>query len=223
METEGIEEEAEDIPEEALVMEVEEEGEGEEWGNGTIRGLGAIEILTQDTYLSRTTIVDSCNGFNKMSRLAMMWTVRHRSPTGARFTFNCYRHWAQPLLRQPRDPPVIILNREAVTQGYPLSMVLYIIIIFPLAEELRAADPGLLSPFYAYNAAFDGSALCSAKLLKLLIEIGPDRGYLTEPAKSLFISYIPGQDEATKREFEADGLELNSVSGSRYLGAYPGP
>ena len=28
-------------------------------------------------------------------------------------------------------------------------MVLYGITLIPLAEELRAADPGLLSPFYA--------------------------------------------------------------------------
>ena len=35
-------------------------------------------------------------------------------------------------------------------------MVLYGITLFPLAEELRAVDPGLLSPFYEDDAAFDG-------------------------------------------------------------------
>ena len=44
------------------------------------------------------------------------------------------------------------------TKGDPLSMVLYVITLVPLAEELRAADPGILSPFYAGDAAFDGSA-----------------------------------------------------------------
>ena len=62
----------------------------------------------------------------------------------------------QILLRQPGEPPVTILSREGVTQGDPLSMVLYGITLVPLAEELRAADPGLLSPFYADDAAFDG-------------------------------------------------------------------
>ena len=37
-------------------------------------------------------------------------------------------------------------------------MVLHGITLVPLAEELRAADPGLLSPFYAENVAYDGSA-----------------------------------------------------------------
>ena len=51
---------------------------------------------------------------------------------------------------------------------------------------------------------------------------GLDQGYFPEWAKSLFISDIPGQEEAEKREFAVEGLTLNFVSGSRYLGAYLG-
>ena len=53
-------------------------------------------------------------------------------------------------------------------------MVLYGITLVPLAEELRAADPGLLSLFYADDAAFNGLAWRSAQLLKLLMKRGPD-------------------------------------------------
>ena len=70
-------------------------------------------------------------------------------------------------------------------------MVLYGITLVPLSEELRAADPGLLFPFYADDAAFDGSAQQSAQLLKLLMKRGPDRGYFPELAKSLFILDTP--------------------------------
>ena len=52
---------------------------------------------------------------------------------------------------------------------------------------------------------------------------GPDRGYFPEPAKSIFISCTPGQEEAARGVFSAEGLVLNFVSGSRYLGAYIGP
>ena len=58
---------------------------------------------------------------------------------------------------------------------------------------------------------------------KLLMKRGPDRGYFPEPPKSLFISDTPGQESWAKREFAAEGLTLNLVSGSRYLGAYLGP
>ena len=59
-------------------------------------------------------------------------------------------------------------------------MVFYGITLVPLAEDLRSADPGLLSPFYAYDAAFDGSVQRSAQLLKLLMKRGGGPGTLTQ-------------------------------------------
>ena len=128
----------------------------------------------------------------------MLWTVQHCWPAGARFAFNCYRHSGKIILRQPGEPPVTILSREGVTQGEPLSMVLYGTTLTPLAKELRAANPGLLSLFYADDAAFEGLVRQSAHLLKMLMERGTDRGYLPDPAKSLFISDTPGQEEAAR-------------------------
>ena len=52
---------------------------------------------------------------------------------------------------------------------------------------------------------------------------GPDQGYFPGPAKSLFVSDTPGQEAAAKSDFAAEGLTLNFVSGSSYLGAYLGP
>ena len=203
IETVGTEEEAEEglvvAPE--MEVEVDRGSKGEEGGGGTQRALEALEFLTQEAEPSRTTLFDARNGFNDLSRLAMLWTVQHRWPAGARIAFICYKHWAQLLLLQPGELPVTLLSREGVTQGDPLSMVLYGITLVPLAEELRAADLGILSPFYADDADFDGSARRSAQLLKLLMKRGPNRRYFHEPAKSLFISDTPGQGEAAKREF----------------------
>ena len=99
-------------------------------------------------------------------------------------------------------------------------MVLYGITLAPLAEGLQAADPGLLSPFYADDAYFDCSARRSAQLLKLLMKRGPDQEYFPKLSKSLFISDLPGQEAAAKKEFMKEGQVLNFISGSRYLGAY---
>ena len=52
---------------------------------------------------------------------------------------------------------------------------------------------------------------------------GPDRGYFPEPAKFLFISETPRKEEAAKREFGREGLVLNFIRGSPYLGACLGP
>ena len=86
-----------------------------------------------------------------------------------------------------------------VHSGIPLSMVFYGITLVPLEEKIRAADSGILSPFYADDAVFDGSQRQSALLLKMLMNSGPDRGYFPEPDKSLFILDTPRQEEAAKR------------------------
>ena len=71
-------------------------------------------------------------------------------------------------------------------------MVLYVTTLIPLAKELRVAEPGILSLFYADDMAFDGLERKSSQLLKMLMKRGADLGYFPEPAKSLFISDIPG-------------------------------
>ena len=48
---------------------------------------------------------------------------------------------------------------------------------------------------------------------------GPDRGYFPDLSKYLFIADNPVEKEATKREFEWAGLNINYVFVSRYLGA----
>ena len=66
-------------------MEEDTGSEGGEGGGGTQRLLGALEFLTQEAEPSVTTLIDARNGFNKLSRLAMLWTVWHCGPVGGRF------------------------------------------------------------------------------------------------------------------------------------------
>ena len=79
IETASTEEEAAEGLEAALeTQEMEVEGyggrEGEEEGGGNQRALEAFEFLTQDPELSGSTLVYALNGFNELSRLAMLWT-----------------------------------------------------------------------------------------------------------------------------------------------------
>ena len=76
---------------------------------------------------------------------------------GARFGFNFYKHWAQLLLCHSVIPLVTLLSQEGVTQEDTLFLFLYGVTLVPLTEELRAAYPGIIAPFYTYDAAFDGS------------------------------------------------------------------
>ena len=122
----------------------------------------------------------------------MMWTVRHCWPAGARFAFNCYRHWAQ--LLPPHNSELIGGNSGrppfyGTIQYHPR----------PPCRGAKSGGFGLLSLSYAIDAAFDDSAQRSAQLLKLLIKRGPDREYFPEIAKSLFILDTPVQEATVKK------------------------
>ena len=169
-----------------------------------------------------TTLVDARNGFNELSRLAMLWTVRHRWPAGARFVLNCYRHWAQLVIRQQGGDPIILHSREGVTQGDPLSMVVYGVALVPLAEIIRAADKEVLAPFYADDVGLDGPAGRNAKLMGILVEHGPDFGYFPEPGKSIHVCDDVADMAAAEEAFAARGLSVNLHDGYRYVGGFIG-
>ena len=56
-------------------MEVEGEVGGE--GEGTLKALGATGFLTEEADPSGTTLVDACNGFNKLIHLEILWNEEH--------------------------------------------------------------------------------------------------------------------------------------------------
>ena len=74
IDTARTEEEAAEGLASALGMEVEVDrgSEGEEGGGGTQRTLEALEFLTQVVELRGTTLDDARNGFNKLSRMAIL-------------------------------------------------------------------------------------------------------------------------------------------------------
>ena len=87
-------------------------------------------------------LIDARNAFNEENQTAMLWGVRHERPSGAQFTFNCYRHWAMIVVRDTGDGSGHFLHsKEGVTQGDPLAMIVYVIGVLPLIRELRNAHP----------------------------------------------------------------------------------
>ena len=77
---------------------------------GVMLSLEATGILMQETEPVVTTLVDAHNGFNSPSRLAILWTVRHRWTATARFAFNFYKHWAQMIIRRTGISPDTLLS-----------------------------------------------------------------------------------------------------------------
>ena len=164
-------------------------------------------------------MLDARNGFNELGRKAMFWTVRHRWAAGARFAFDCYRHQCKLTLRQRGKPCHIILSREGVTQGDPLSMILYGIGLLPLAEKLRGTIPQAVQPWYADDSAMTGPASKVRQAVMLLQQWGPRMGHCPEPAKSIVV--CPIQDQDRVRAIMAD-LPVKYREGHRCVGGFLG-
>jgi len=159
----------------------------------------------------------------------MLWTARHCWPKGARFDFNCYRHYAWCIVRgAPGAEPSILLSREGVSQGCPQSGILYGIGILPLAELLcsdenpqQPSNSTVLQLWYADNLSMMGAVKRLVRTFQLLMEKGPSVGYFPEPEKSYHI--CPTEQEVASRvAFEEVGIQVNFCQGKRYVGGFVG-
>ena len=164
-------------------------------------------------------LVDAGNGFNELGRKAMLWTVRHMWASGARFAFNCYRHAGQLILRRNGEPCYTLLSEEGVTQGDPLSMVLYGLSLVPLARRLRDAVPTTRQAWYADDSAIAGRASGIGKTMELLRLHGPARGYYPEPSKSILICTPDVRDAA---QVCLGQFDFQYCDGHRYVGGFVG-
>ena len=88
----------------------------------------------------------------------MLWAVRYEWPSGAQFTYNCYRHWSTLVVRNTEDGSGHFLHsKEGVTQGDPLAMIAYGIGVLPLIRVLRVDHPQVYQPWYADDGGRGGN------------------------------------------------------------------
>ena len=99
-------------------------------------------------------------------------------------------------------------------------MILYGLALTPLATQLREAEPSLIQPWYADDAAMSGPADAIARAMRLLEVRGPARGYYPEPSKSIFIP-DNAADADRCREILVE-LPFKHQTGARYLGSFLG-
>ena len=163
---------------------------------------------------------DANNGFNELNRKAMLWTVRHLWAAGSRFSFNCYRHAAMLLIiRDDGKPANILLSREGVTQGDPLSMILYGVALAPLIRLLKTEVPTVVQGWYADDGGMAGMGRQVKRSIELLLRHGEQFGYYLNTGKSICITRP--EDLPKAREF-FKAWKLDFVTGYRYVGGFIG-
>ena len=115
--------------------------------DGVIHGVQALWDENSTTENWGFLLVDAKNAFNEINRVGMLWKVRHLWPSGARFFFNCYRHWSSLVLRNRNGTASFLHSKEGVTQGDPLAMIAYRIGILPLIKNLKREIPDVTQPW----------------------------------------------------------------------------
>ena len=149
-----------------------------------------------------------------------MNNIRYEWPGGARFTYNCYRHWATLVVRNTKDGSGHFLHsKEGVTQVDPLAMIAYGIGFFPLIRVLRSDHPQVYQLWYADDAVAGGKFRDIMARFRDLQLKGPARGYCPEPTKSILV--VSEQNVPRAKEYFR-GMGVQVVTGSRYLGGYVG-
>ena len=167
-------------------------------------------------------LIDARNAFNEGNRKQMVCTARHLWPSGARFLFNMYRRHAVLVMRGDNKGSTVFLHsKEGITQGCPLAMLGYILLLLPLIRVLKKEFSGVDSPWYADDGAAAGKIPRILAFFNRLCELGPDFGYFPEESKSK--SIVRGKDlERVKIRLEKSESKLTLTDGSRYLGGFIG-
>jgi hypothetical protein len=100
--------------------------------------------------------IEAANAFNKLNWVAMLWTIQHKWLFGAPLTFNCYRHWATLVIHRKGGTVQLIVSKEGVMQGdplsmfgngIPLSMFGHGIGILPLIPKVKVEFPAVKQPW----------------------------------------------------------------------------
>jgi hypothetical protein len=98
-------------------------------------------------------------------------------------------------------------------------MVLYGLTLTPLAEAIRSTVPLGTQPWYADDNAIAGPVSSIAAAQRLLLELGPRRGYYPEPDKSILITPL---DTPSSAYDDLTEFNFHHTTGHRYLGGFVG-
>jgi hypothetical protein len=82
---------------------------------GGIHAMQALWNLHETGEKWGLLLINASNAFNEQNRIEMLWAVQHEWPSGARFVFNCYKHWVVLVLRGNDSHAVFIFSKEGVT------------------------------------------------------------------------------------------------------------
>lgn len=169
--------------------------------------------------------IDAKNAFNELSRVQMLWSVRHLWPSASRYIYNCYKGWAQLVLRGGREKELTLIpSREGVTQGDPMSMICFGITTIPIIKEVDSRCSFRCMGkrvWYADDAGIGGKIGDIIEYYRSLVKTGEKYGFTPQPHKSELICRNVHAVRLTLSESNEE-FSFQVKEGSRYLGSFMG-
>jgi hypothetical protein len=132
--------------------------------------------------------LDAQNAFNELDRSVMLWIARHEWPTAFHFVFNCYQHHALLVVHSSSGKRFFLYSKVGVTQGDPLSMVLYGLSTLPLIRELKVVYSELFHVWFADDGNAGGHFWILKQFLQWLHRKGHSLGYKLDLGKCVLIT-----------------------------------
>ena len=152
-------------------------------------------------------LVDATNAFNSLNRKLALLNISRLCPAFSRVLINTYRSDIDLFCG-----PETFLSSEGTTQGDPLAMTMYTIVMVPLINRLHLLADQI---WYADDAAACGSMLQLRQWWDSLNHLGPLYGYFPN-AKKTHLIVKPGLLSTTQQMFEDTSIVI-SDQGYRYL------
>ena len=159
-------------------------------------------------------MVDADNAFNRINRIHAVWQARCYWPKAAQFVYNVYKEDAELVTPGSKES---MFSREGVTQGDPLSMLLYGLATMPLIQKLES--PNTYQAWYADDSSCQGKLEDVMQWWEKLQELGPSIGYFPQPRKTYLVVHPDDVNEASAI-FRRTGITI--VDGMRFLGGFVG-
>ena len=111
-----------------------------------------------------------------------------------------------------------LLSKEGVTQGDPLSMMLYAVTVLPLIRSLEDSCEWVQN-WYADDSSCVGELSSVRRWFDRLSADGPAYGYFPEPSKTVLV--VRSSDLERANDLFHD-LGVSVVTGSQFLGGFMG-
>jgi hypothetical protein len=151
----------------------------------------------------------------------MLWIARHEWPTAFHFVFNCYPHYALLVVHSSSEKRFFLYSKVGVTQGDPLSMVLYGLSTLPLIRELKVVYSELFHVWFADDGNAGGHFWILKQFLCWLHRKGHSLGYKIDLGKCVLIT-SPANLTRAKHCFRNILNPDNIMTGNWVLGGYTG-